>query len=190
MLQGAGFPRLAAKADDNGEILVSGYLETAAQRSQVERIVARHAAEGGQSVRLSVFVNEQVAAGVRDVYRVNGIAAQVEPTGPGAMAVRTQHADAAQLAQVQATARRDVAGLAVLEARNSPPSPQRAAANVVDDPGKRIASVVPGDPAYLVTVDGTRYFEGALLPSGHRIASIKPQQVMLDLDGAMSPLLF
>jgi len=50
--------------------------------------------------------------------------------------------------------------------------------------------VVPGDPAYLVTADGTRYFEGALLPTGHRIASIKAQEVMLDLDGAMSPLRF
>jgi len=191
MLQGAGFPRLAAKADDNGDIVVSGYLETAAQRSQVERMVAKHLAEDGQPVRLSVFVNEQVAAGVRDVYRTNGIVAQVEATGPGAVAVRTQHADAAQLAQVQATARRDVAGLSVLEARNAAPALQRtAAANVVDDPGKRIASVVPGDPAYLVTADGTRYFEGALLPTGHRIASIKSQEVMLDLDGAMSPLRF
>ncbi len=61
---------------------------------------------------------------------------------------------------------------------------------VVDDPGKRVASIVPGATPYVVTADGTRYFLGALLPSGHRLAAITETEVMLEKDGKSSPLKF
>ena len=69
-----------------------------------------------------------------------------------------------------------------------------AAPAVVDDPGKRVAAIVSGNPPevppYLVTADGTRYFEGALLPTGHRIAAIGQHEVLLEKDGARTPLVF
>jgi type III secretion protein D len=49
---------------------------------------------------------------------------------------------------------------------------------------------VPGDPAYVVTADGTRYFQGALLPTGHRIAGIEERRVVLELNGVQTPLVF
>ena len=52
-----------------------------------------------------------------------------------------------------------------------------------DDPGKRISSLVPGEPAYLVTADGSRYFLGALLPSGHRVMQIAKGSLALELNG-------
>jgi type III secretion protein D len=61
---------------------------------------------------------------------------------------------------------------------------------VVDDPGKRIASLVPGDPAYLVTADGARYFVGAMLPTGHRVKEIASQRVTLERDGSQTTLNF
>lgn len=186
-LQRAGFTRLAAQPGADGEVLVSGYLQTAAQRLQVERLLAA----GAHRARLSVWVDDELAASVREVYRVNGIPAQVETSGPGAVVVHTQEADGVHLAQVQATARRDVAGLSAIDAQNTAPArPRTPAAAPVDDPGKRIASVVNGSPAYLVTADGTRYFEGALLPTGHRIAGIAADEVKLDLDGALTTLRF
>ena len=51
-------------------------------------------------------------------------------------------------------------------------------------------ALVPGEPAYVVTVDGARYFVGAMLPSGHRIARIAPQQVVLERDGRQMNLNF
>jgi type III secretion protein D len=61
---------------------------------------------------------------------------------------------------------------------------------VIDDPGKRVTSIVPGDPAYVVTADGTRYFEGALLPTGHRVAAIRDREVLLERNGTKAPLRF
>ena len=85
--------------------------------------------------------------------------------------------------------RQDVPGLRSHEVENTVPA-EPVATPVVDDPGKRIASIVPGDVAYVVTVDGTRYFPGALLPSGHRIASITETEVLLEKDGRPSSLRF
>ena len=83
------------------------------------------------------------------------------------------------------------AGLAALEIVQRPDARHRPArCRCIDDPGKRVASIVPGDPPYVVTVDGTRYFEGALLPTGHRIAGIEERQVVLEIHGVRTPLVF
>jgi len=66
-----------------------------------------------------------------------------------------------------------------------PPAPP-----VSDDPGKRIASLVAGASAYLVTVDGARYFVGAILPTGHRIVAIERTAVALERDGQRTSLNF
>ena len=63
-------------------------------------------------------------------------------------------------------------------------------ATVNDDPGKRIASLVAGASAYLVTVDGARYFVGAMLPTGHRIVAIEKTAVALERDGQKTSLKF
>jgi len=72
---------------------------------------------------------------------------------------------------------------------NTPPR-EASSGRTVNDPGKRIASIVSGEPSYVVTQDGSRYFPGAVLPSGHRIQQILPNEVVLDLHGQSSRLSF
>ena len=185
-LHAAGFPRLVAQAGTHGDVLVSGYLESGEQRARVERLLASQP----MPTRLSVWVNEHVASAVLDVFRVNGVVAEAEVTGPGAVRVVTHEDDVARLEQIKLIARRDVPGLSVIEVVNAPPPAAAQAAPVVDDPGKRVASIVPGDPSYVVTADGTRYFEGALLPTGHRITGIQEHEVLLEKGGTRTPLRF
>lgn len=187
VLQAAGLRQLQVRPDpEGGGLLVSGYLDTGAQRAQAEQLLAAQPLPA----RWQVHVNQQVADAVADVYRINGVPAQARPVGEGAVAVTTREADERRLDRVRDAARRDVPGLAAIEARNLPPPAPPAAAPVLDDPGKRVASIVPGEPPYVVTADGTRYFEGALLPTGHRIAGIERHRVLLDRDGAVTPLVF
>jgi type III secretion protein D len=183
VLRGAAMPGLAVAAKD-GALEVTGYLESAAERARAEELLAPFAPP---SPRWQVWVNEQVAQAVQDVYRVNGIDASVQATGPGRVRVQAT-GDALALDNVRNVARRDVPGLAAIEVHAK--APARTPAAVIDDPGKRVASIVPGDPAYVVTVDGTRYFVGALLPTGHRIHTIEANQVVLEFDGVHTPLVF
>jgi type III secretion protein D len=186
LLHGAGLQRLAVGVAGNGELQVDGYLETAAQRARAEQLMNG----AGLQPRWQVFVNEQVAGAVEDVFRTHGVAAQVQATGPGAMRADTAVADPRQLEEIRVVARRDIPGLAALELHNDPRPLQAGPTPAIDDPGKRVASIVPGDPPYVVTADGTRYFEGALLPTGHRIAAIEEQQVVLEINGVKTPLVF
>lgn len=179
-----GFGMLDAEYRD-GQLTVVGHLDTQAQRSRLEQLLA-----GQSPARVAVWVNEQLTSNVADVYRLNGISADVRSGGPGVVHVQTREADTDKLAHVQALARRDVPGLAQLVAANDAPpaSPKPEAA--INDPGKRVAAIVPGDPAYVVTADGTRYFEGAILPTGHRILAILSDRVQIERDGQASTLNF
>ena len=169
----------------SGQLYVTGHLESQAEKARLEKALADRS-----PARLSVWVNEQVAASVAEVYRLNGIAAQVEAAGAGVVRVRTAVSDTRQLEHVQALARRDVPGLQQLAAVNEAPPTPPPAASAIHDPGKRVAAIVPGEPAYLVTVDGTRYFEGAMLPSGHRIVAILSDKVQMEREGVASVLSF
>ena len=117
-------------------------------------------------------------------------AAKVTVAGPGRIDAEAAERDADRLARAEEVVRRDVRGLDLLAVRNTakplpPPMPP-----VSDDPGKRISSLVTSEPAYLVTADGSRYFIGALLPSGHRVTRIGPGSVTLEIHGQQTSLSF
>ena len=126
---------------------------------------------------VDVAVDEALARQVTEVFRVNGVAVQAEVVGAGRVVAQAAERDADRVARAEEVVRRDVRGLEQLVVHNTakplPPPPPP----VIDDPGKRIASLVPGDPAYLVTADGARYFVGAMLPTGHRITQIEHSRV-------------
>jgi len=180
----AGFGTLNVEIRDN-ELLVTGHLNTMAQRSELERSLAKQ-----MPARLAVWINDQVAASVGEVYRLNGISAEVRSSGPGVVHVQTHESDMAALDKVQAVARRDVPGLVKLVSVNEPPPAAPPPETTLSDPGKRLAAIVPGDPAYVVTVDNTRYFEGAMLPTGHRIVSILSDHIQIERNGVVSDLRF
>ncbi len=181
-----GLEGLRVDAGATGPV-IHGYLATNAQR---ERLVSALANAGLGAVGVDVWSGEQLAAAVSDVFRVQGVTGQAEADGAGQVTVRTQEADLPKLNRAMATARRDIPGLVGLVLQNRPPAPPPDDTPVTDDPGKRVAAIVPGDSAYVATADGTRYFVGALLPTGHRIEAIEPHRVLLAKDGQRSELGF
>ena len=54
--------------------------------------------------------------------------------------------------------------------------------------GYGAASFVSGDPGYIVTEDGTRWFAGASLPTGHKIIEIGDSSVTVERDGQRDTL--
>jgi hypothetical protein len=126
---------------------------------------------------------------VVDVFRLHGMAVKADTRADGAIVVHAQVADTVRLNQASQAARRDVAGLGQLVVQNEPPARPAAHAPLADDPGKRITAVVAEpDSPYFVTADGSRYFTGALLPSGHRVLSIADHAVTIERDGELTRL--
>ena len=181
-----GYATLDVEIRD-GQPVVTGYLNSETQRAELEQALARTSM---RSVRVMPWINEQVTQGVAEVFRLNGIAAQVKSAGSGVVQVHTREANTENLQRAEAVARRDVPGLVKLVSVNDAPPAAAKASPVAADPGKRVAAIVPGDPAYVVTADGTRYFTGAVLPTGHRIQAIQANLVQLERDGQISQLTF
>lgn len=186
-LRHAGLAALnVSLAEDGSALLVSGYLEKAAQRAQAEQMLGKRSLPA----QFHVWVNEDLVVAVRDVFRVQGVQAEIKALGPGAMLAETHLADLARIETVKTVARRDVPGLTAIEVHNVAPPVVPEPVPVIDDPGKRVASIVPGSPAYIVTADGTRYFQGALLPTGHRIVAVRTGEVVLERGGQTAALQF
>lgn len=186
-LRRAGLSGLSVSLSEGGAtMLVSGYLDKAAQRAQAEQLMANR----DLPAQFRIWVNEDLVGAVRDVFRVQGVSADIKALGPGAMLAETHVADASRLELVKSVARRDVPGLMAIEVHNVPPPAAPDPAPVIDDPGKRVSSIVPGHPAYIVTADGTRYFQGALLPTGHRIVAVNTGEVLLERGGQTTALQF
>lgn len=185
-LQNSDFAGLAVSTGADGRVELHGRLATLAQRSRLDDWLATRRFVAAVDVQ----VDEGLAREVAEVFRVNGVPVQAKADGPGRVVAEVSERDHDRLARAVETVKRDVRGLAALNVQNSAKPLPPPATPLVDDPGKRIASLVPGEPAYVVTVDGARYFVGALLPSGHRITQVAQQRVTLERDGQQSTLNF
>jgi len=146
----------------------------------------------GLQVNNEVLIGEALSEQVADVFRVNGIHAQVSVEPAGVVKVLTAVADAQHLTIVERSVLNDVPHVGQLIVSNTPPQSQAndPVADYVMDPGKRVAMVVSDELSYVVTEDQSRYFIGALLPSGHRIKSIQDGNVSLEKSGVMTVLEF
>ena len=183
LLQANGWRDARLQDNGYGALALLGQFDSSAQRQEA---VAKLAA-AGLNVELSAAAARPLDERVRDVLRANGVSAEVAMLDAGRVRVALS-TDAATSRRVEAAVRTDVAGLVGLEWLNAAPKPP--VAPTVDDPGKRVAALVPGDPAYVVTADGARYFLGAMLPTGHLVRHIEGREVTLEREGEITHLKF
>jgi type III secretion protein D len=185
-LAAEGFGQLRVSAQPSGPPRVDGLVDRDEDRARLSAGLAA----AGIGASLDLTSGEQLSRQVADVLRLNGTRAEVRHIGRGVVHMKLHEADDARRERAEAAVRRDVRGLAGLtvERGEAVASRATAAAELPVDPGKRVVTVVYGRGGYVVTVDGARYFEGALLPSGHRIARIADGAVELERDGRSSRL--
>ena len=183
-LRASEFAMLEANTAADGRTTLRGRLSTQVQRAQLDAWLAGR----GFAPKVEVWVDEAIAHDVTEVFRVNGVSVRTQVAGAGRIAAEAVEPNADKLNRAADVVRRDVRGLQALDVRNTAKPAPPPAPPVFDDPGKRIASLVPGEPAFLVTADGSRYFVGALLPTGHRITQIDKSRVTLELHGQQSTL--
>jgi type III secretion protein D len=185
-LRASEFSTLQATLRKDGQFEIRGRLETLQQRARLDAWLA----DKQLAPAIDVQVDEALARDVAETFRVNGVSVQANVLGTGIVAADAAERDAAKLARAEEVVRRDVRGITKLTVRSTLEPLPPARPPVPEDAGKRIASLVPGDPGYIVTADGSRYFVGSMLPTGHKIVDVGPSSVVLELDGAKTTLNF
>ena len=149
--------------------------------------VGAHSLQGdSQSAKVTAPASSRtgtaVAHDVAEVLRLSGVAGEVQYTGPGTVTVRGHLGDPKALAAlIQSRAMREIKGLQrVLAVNLDQPSSAPATEQVA---GGQIVAVSDSREPYVTTADGARYYLGAQLPQGGRLAGLLNGDVLIERDG-------
>ncbi len=179
-LAAAGFGGLVVARDPGGSgVLITGGVTDDAQ---AERLQAFAAAELPGSL-VEVESAAAMAAAASDMLRVAGVEATAAPVRPGVIAVTGDYLPGDKQVELTALLRRDIPALSVVEYRTEPGRGSDELRHFFNSPRFGAASFVDGDPGFIVTGDGSRWFAGATLPTGHRVVTIGRGQVTLERAG-------
>ncbi|TRW17369.1 EscD/YscD/HrpQ family type III secretion system periplasmic domain-containing protein [Glacieibacterium frigidum] len=182
----AGYGAVKVREAQDGTLLLSGYVATDADRQRIRGLVEAKA----MRATLAIETGEENARGVADVARVNGVEARARSIRAGVVELTTAPLTPEVRGKVTALIRRDVPSLRRLIYKDDPSMDRESEIKTIADATKRVSSVVAGDPAYIITADGARYFPGAVMPSGHRLVAIQEQTVVLERNGRQIRLKF
>ena len=183
---GAGYGAVKVRETADGTLQLSGYVATDADRQRIRGLVEAKA----MRATLSIETGEENARGVSDVARLNGVEARARSIRTGVVELTTAPLTPDVRGKITAVIRRDVPSLKRLIYRDDPSMAGASEIKTIADATKRVSSIVAGDPAYIITVDGARYFPGAIMPSGHRLVAIREQTVVLERNGQQIRLKF
>lgn len=173
VIENAGYKRVRVETK-NGELQVAGVVATDADRLRIQQLLG----EADVDATVSIQTGAGLARAVADVARLNGLQAEARPQPDGSVTLATAPIDDRTRDRLAQIIRRDVPGLRQLKMVEELAEPK-----TVSEATKRVASVVTGDPPYILTQDGARYFLGALLPSGYYLAAIEGDKILLDRRG-------
>ncbi|PAX06985.1 SctD/MshK family protein [Sphingomonas lenta] len=178
-LAAAGLPALTVAPDPAGGVVVTGVVAREAERVRAQDVLRDSGLPGQISVQTSAELAQSVAA----LARTQNIQAQARPMGRTGVFLRTTPMRPDQRARLEQAVRTDLPLAGRLLLREDLVSAEDLAIRSVADLTKKVSSVIAGEPAYIQTVDGARYFPGAILPSGHRLLAIQPDAVHLEKNG-------
>jgi type III secretion system YscD/HrpQ family protein len=195
-----GLPEVRVVQDPSGQARLEGTVGTESQRSELIAALGTR----GLYPAINVVSGEHLAMIVQDTFRQRGLVAQARYAGTGRVEVDGVPASALTERVVreilQSTGSvKDIALTAPAPsaptARGAVPADSATAAapasaastpvwtaNALRDP-KRVIGVVGGEQSYLLTLDGSHYLTGSMLPNGSLIEAIEGYDVVFMQDG-------
>jgi type III secretion protein D len=184
-LAAAGFPGLTVTADQGGAgVLITGGV---ADDRTAERLDA-FTAEQLPGALVEIETATGMAAAASDVLRANGVDARAEGVRPGTIAVLSAYLPVDKQREVEELLRRDIPTLRSVEFRTAAGKGSDDLRHFFNSGRFGAASFVDGDPGFITTADGSRWFAGATLPTGHKIVSVGHGQVTLERAGQVEVL--
>ena len=189
-LEQAGYTGLTVSLLDGDTVLVNGFMESRAELYEARSLLQTST---DALVEWDVKLGETLVDSVQSVFQVNGVAASVESVSSGSVLVQTETDDLALLERIKEIAYADVADLEHLELANTVPvvaEVEEEPKNVGLDsiPGKRIVMIMAGE--YIKTEDGSVYYQGSILPSGHKVLAILDKKIQVEFNDEQTELTF
>lgn len=184
MLARVGFPELTVRETASGGLLISGVLRNDAQLQRLRTLID----EKRPGAVLDVNTMDAVAAGVTDMLVAQGLDAEAKPGSGRNIVVTTEYMPSDRQTELAAQIRKDVPAISrvlfKIDVNRGEPELQYFFASETFG----LASFVDGDPSYIATADGTKWFKGATVPTGHVITDIGNGAVRFEREGQIEEL--
>lgn len=180
-----GFRSLSVgRASGTGALAVTGLV--ADERALIA--LREWAAAEHPSLFVGVDTLSEAAETATDLLAAQQLDARAVPEGADSLLIEGPFLPKDRQAELTALVRQDLPHVRAVSFRADPNRGGSDLTYFFNAPGYGAASFVAGDPGYLVTEDGTRWFVGASLPTGHKIVEIGEGQVTFERNGMRDTL--
>ena len=167
-----------------GEIAITGLVADSADVARLRQ----WADEQHPDILVSVTTIAEAAEAATNLLIAQNVDALARPSGADSLVIEGPFLPRDRQTELTRLLQKDLPRVRAISFR---PSADRGASDLAyffNAPGYGAASFVSGDPGYIVTEDGTRWFPGASLPTGHKIVEITDNTVIVERDGLRDTL--
>jgi type III secretion protein D len=184
MLARNGFEDLTVAETVGNGLIVSGVLSDDARLQKLRRLL-----DGSRpDAVIDVSTMDALAAGITDMLVAQNIDAEAKAGRGRNVRIVSEYLPADRQRELAAQIRTDMPAIANISFQidDSRGEPDLQYFFASDKYG--LASFVDGDPAFITTADGTKWFKGAIVPTGHRILGIGNGMVRFEREGQIEEL--
>ena len=197
-------PQVTSSADIRGELAELGYpgldVQTGAdgRALTIVGLVANDAAltklrtwveAEHPDIAIGVDTIATAAEAAQNLLTAQNVDARAIPEGSDSLVIETEFLPQDRQRELETLLRNDLPRVRRFTFNASAERGEADLAYFFNAPGYGAASFVSGDPGYIVTEDGTRWFAGASLPTGHRILEIRNDRVTVERGGLHDTLM-
>ncbi len=184
MLARNGFADLTVTEAAGNGLIVSGVLANDEQLQRLRRLLD----DSRPGTVIDVSTMDALAAGITDMLVAQNIDAEAKAGRGQNIRIVSEYLPADRQKELAAQIRADMPVIEnisfEIDAARGEPDLQYFFAS--EKYG--LASFVDGDPAFITTADGTKWFKGAIVPTGHRILNIGNGAIRFEREGQIEEL--
>jgi type III secretion protein D len=174
-----------ADADGDGRLEFAGTVQNEDRLAELRTLVADDFA-GSQ---VDVDTSAALARAATDILAAEGIDAEASPAALGVLEIQSEYLPADRQRELQDRLKADLPALSQARFVLTGQRGGQDLAYYFSSATYGLATFVDGDPGHLVTADGSLWFEGAMLPTGHEVVSVRNGRVTLKRNGLIEEIL-
>lgn len=183
--QGFGALSVVEGAHGQGSV-ITGIVKDDAELSRLRALVASRIG----SASIDVDTMQGMAAAATDMLRAQGIDADAKPMRGNSLLVTTEFLPADRQDELIKLIRHDLPGVTRVSFATQNSRGDRDLQYFFSGTAYGLATFVDGTPGYIVTADGTHWFTGSQVPTGHKIIAIGNGRASFEREGRIEELVF
>lgn len=179
----AGFPAVKVNSAPDGSLAVTGVVRDEDELGRLRAL----AVQSGEGVIVDAQTGPALADAATDLLQTKGVAARVTPAQPGALVVSAGYMPQDKQQELSAELKKDLPAVSAVGFKvddSLDASPLQA---FFTQSGAGLATIVT-DPPHILTADGSRWFPGSTLPTGHKLLAVAPEGVTFEKDGRVEQI--